>query len=400
MAETGLIFGGAEEDAGFAARLAAAGYPRTEPAILQPAEVFIDQSGEDISGRLLLTADPSGAEFCLRPEYTIPVCRNYLASPDAGKPVNFSYLGPVFKNWWDSGLVAAEEGDANRGRLYRHRPDAQAELAQAGVESLGRADTAAADAEILALMLETIEAAGGCELDVTIGDAGLFGRVVEALDFPAAWARRVRRGHMRGQGLGAIFAPPARGAVSDHSGVLAALGNADRAGARKLVGDLLSIAGISSVGGRGAGEIADRFLEQAEMQGAGAVSAEKRAAMEKFLAISGEPDECSARLRQLARDAGLDIHAALDLFDERLGFIAARGVDMARLRFDAAFGRKLDYYTGFVFEALQTGDGATRLVAGGGRYDGLLKALGAGADIPAVGAAVWCESRAPMGAKP
>ena len=62
MAETGLIFGGAEEDAGFAARLAAAGYPRTEPAILQPAEVFIDQSGEDISGRLLLTADPSGAD--------------------------------------------------------------------------------------------------------------------------------------------------------------------------------------------------------------------------------------------------------------------------------------------------------------------------------------------------
>ena len=27
-------------------------------------------------------------------------------------------------------------------------------------------------------------------------------RVVEALDFPAAWARSVRRGHMRGQGLG------------------------------------------------------------------------------------------------------------------------------------------------------------------------------------------------------
>jgi ATP phosphoribosyltransferase regulatory subunit len=398
MAETGLIFGAADEDARFVAHLVAAGYARAEPSILQPADVFLDQSGEDISGRLLLTVDPSGAEFCLRPEYTIPVCRNYLASAEAGRPAAFSYLGPVFKNWWDTGLVVADEGARSRGHLYRHRPDAPAELAQAGVESFGRADTEAADAEIISLMLETVEDIGGRKLDATIGDTGLFNRVVEALDLPPAWARRVRRGHMRGQSLDAIFAPPAPGAAQDHSGVLAALSNADRAGARQLVGDLLSIAGISSVGGRTPGEIADRFIEQAGMSEPGAVAAEKREALRRFLSISGEPDACSGEMRALARDARLDLHAALDSFDHRLGFIAARGVDMTRLRFDASFGRKLDYYTGFVFEALEAGDGETRLVVGGGRYDGLLKALGAGENIPAVGAAVWCEDRAREGA--
>ncbi len=397
MAQTGLIFGAAEQDAGLITHLIEAGYPRTEPAILQPAEVFLDQSGEDMRGRLLLTSDPQGAEFCLRPEYTIPVCRGYLASPEAGTPATFSYLGPVFKHWWDSGLIVSGATDKNDKQTFRHRPDAPAELAQAGIESFGRADAQAADAEIMALILEAVESIGACKLTVTMGDAGLFNKLVESLDLPPAWTRRIRRGHMRGQDLSAIFAPPGKGAVSDHSGVLAALGNADRAGARALVGDLLSIAGISSVGGRTPSEIADRFLEQAAMNTTASVPAEKRAALAQFLSVAGEPDECSARLRKLARDAGLDIHAALDGFDERLHFIAARGVDMSALRYDAGFGRKLDYYTGFVFEARETGASANCIVAGGGRYDGLLRALGANSDIPAVGAAIWCEKRSGAG---
>ncbi len=369
MAETGANGGEAERDGRLIAHLIAAGYARAEPAILQPADIFLDLSGEDIRGRLFLTSDPSGAELCLRPEYTIPVCREYLASPEAGKPATFSYLGPVF----------------------RHRPDMPSEFIQAGVESFGRADSEAADAEILALALEAAASVGSGALETRMGDTGLFNRVLEALDLPPAWLRRIRRGHMRGQALSASLASDSNGAVSDHSGVLAALEGADRAGARALVGDLLSIAGISSVGGRTAGEIADRFLEQASMHAGAGVAPDKRAALEQFLAIAGEPDECSAAMRKLARDAGIDIHAALDGFDERLGFIAARGVDMARLRFSASFGRNLDYYTGFVFEALDPARADRRPVIGGGRYDRLLRVLGAKDDIPAVGAAIWCE---------
>src|SRR6266540_4930840 len=72
-----------------------AGYARVEPAILQPAEPFLDLSGEDIRKRMYLTTDPQGRELCLRPDLTIPVSRDYLASPAAGKPRGFCYLGPV-----------------------------------------------------------------------------------------------------------------------------------------------------------------------------------------------------------------------------------------------------------------------------------------------------------------
>src|SRR5438128_11075695 len=101
-----------------------ADYARVAPAILQPAEPFFELSGEDIRKRMYLTTDPQGQELCLRPDLTIPVSRDYLTSPAAGKPQGFCYLGPVF----------------------RHRGDAPGEFLQAGVESFGRLDTPAADA--------------------------------------------------------------------------------------------------------------------------------------------------------------------------------------------------------------------------------------------------------------
>src|ERR1700742_395202 len=79
---------------------AQAGYERSEPTVLQPAEPFLDLSGEDIRKSLYLTTDASGEELCLRPDLTIPVARDYLASPRAGQAAGFSYLGPVFRYRW------------------------------------------------------------------------------------------------------------------------------------------------------------------------------------------------------------------------------------------------------------------------------------------------------------
>jgi ATP phosphoribosyltransferase regulatory subunit len=157
------------------------------------------------------------------------------------------------------------------------------------------------------------------------------------------------------------------------------------------VEDLLSIAGISSVSGRSAGEIAERFLEQAALRDGEGFSAEKRAVIESYLAIAGDPDDCAARLRKLAKDAALDLAKPLDEFEARIGFIAARGFDVSQIAFATAFARNLDYYTGFVFEAYCKNRPALGIIAGGGRYDNLLTALGAKSPVPAVGAAIWCD---------
>src|SRR5262249_44118495 len=75
-----------------------AGLRGVEAAILHPAEPFLALPGEDIRKRMFLTPAPQGRELCLRPALTIPVSRAYLASPAAGKPQGFCYLGPVFRH--------------------------------------------------------------------------------------------------------------------------------------------------------------------------------------------------------------------------------------------------------------------------------------------------------------
>jgi ATP phosphoribosyltransferase regulatory subunit len=72
---------------------ARAGYARAEPDILQPAEPFLDLSGEDIRKSLYLTTDASGEELCLRPDLTIPVARDYLASDRSGQPAAIAAAG-------------------------------------------------------------------------------------------------------------------------------------------------------------------------------------------------------------------------------------------------------------------------------------------------------------------
>jgi ATP phosphoribosyltransferase regulatory subunit len=355
-----------------------AGYARVCPAILQPAEPFLALSGEDIRRRMYLLNDAAGREFCLRPDLTIPVALDYLASQDAGQPANFCYLGPVF----------------------RQRGEAAGEFLQAGVESFGRDDKAAADAEALALGLEATAHFGLAEPEIRMGDVALFAALIRALELPPAWRRRLvkdfNRKALLANDLDRLTLAGAH-ERSEYQGVLAALVNSDPKGARALVADLLSIAGISTVGGRSVGEIADRFLEQAELGASATLPRETRMLIEQFFAIEGEPDMAAAELWKLADAAEIDLAPALEMFETRTGLMAARGVDTRRVRFATAFGRGLDYYTGFVFELYDPQGRADGQLVAGGRYDGLFARLGCAEPIPAVGLAAWIERLAGIG---
>src|SRR5258708_29154363 len=63
-----------------------AGYARVAPAMLQPAEPFLDLSGEDIRRRMYLVNDPAGRELCLRPDPTLPAALAYLPTPPGRPP--------------------------------------------------------------------------------------------------------------------------------------------------------------------------------------------------------------------------------------------------------------------------------------------------------------------------
>jgi ATP phosphoribosyltransferase regulatory subunit len=70
---------------------------------------------------------------------------------------------------------------------------------------------------------------------------------------------------------------------------------------------------------------------------------------------------------------------------------AKLGLSDSRVSFAARFGRNMEYYTGFVFELWSRDAEGPVQVAGGGRYDTLLRTLGAKKDVPAIGCAIRGE---------
>jgi ATP phosphoribosyltransferase regulatory subunit len=284
--------------------------------------------------------------------------------------------------------------------VFRHRDDGPGEFLQAGVESFGRADKAPAHAEMLALGLDAMAHYGVTAPTIQLGDVALFGALIAALDLPPAWKRRLIKDFNRKSNLAQDLdrlVIGSNGNQPDYQGVLAALSGADPKGAHALVTDLLSIAGINAVGGRSVAEIAERFLEQSALGASSKLPREQRAMIERFLSISGDPDSAAAQLRALASDAGFTVTPALDLFESRTGFLAARGVDVSRIQFSTAFSRGFDYYSGLVFELSDPAAPNAGPLVAGGRYDDLLTRLGAPAPIPAVGLAVWVERFAAAG---
>ena len=82
-------------------------------------------------------------------------------------------------------------------------------------------------------------------------------------------------------------------------------------------------------------------------------------------------------------------------FDSVMRHLTILGVSF---ELDKRLVRGLDYYTRTAFEIQTTLLGAQSAIAGGGRYDGLVKALG-GPDIPAIGFAIGVDRLAEIAAQ-
>ncbi len=340
---------------------AARGYTRQEPSLMQPAEIFLDRSGEEIRLRTFTFTESSGRELALRPDLTIPICRHQVTS-GVKFPARISYNGLAFRH---------QPGE----------PQRPTQFFQAGVELLGVVDRAAADDEILMLTVEALRAAGLTDFEMKIGDLNLFATLVDALDMPAQWRARLKRHFWRIGYFEALLAKLTAG-----NG-----GNGGAAEARAVLEAKLDSLGDVPQGGRTRAEIIARLMEQNAAAAAIRLHPEIARVVQKFLAVSGSAGEALDYIRVLAKDAGVSLEAPLAAMEKRLATLKSLGVDGSRLRFAARFGRNMEYYTGVVFELWARDAEGPVQVAGGGRYDMLLELLGAKTPAPAIGCAIRTE---------
>ena len=349
------------------------GYSYIEPEILQPADVFLDRSGEDIRQRTFVFTDPEGNELCLRPDLTVPSCRYHLEhAQTATDPAKYCYVGTAFR--------------FQRGGATKLRPR---EFEQVGIENFGATDRERAEAETLSLAIDAVETAGLENYSVQVGDLGLFDAVLAGFDMPNRWRARLHQQFWRPSAFRDLLKQLSTSGDNAHA-LADELSGHDVGEAQTLVDELLTSRKIPLVGGRSVDEIAARLHEKAADRVAEPLKPEMVEKIEAYLAVRGSPSDAFEDIAKLDLP-GAALDRALDLFARRFVLLSELGVDTSRFTFSAEFGYNLEYYTGHVFQIEADGDNGPVQVVGGGRYDRLMSDLGAKETIPAVGFAVHTE---------
>lgn len=283
--------------------------------VLEPLELYIEKSGEEIVGQLFNFEDRGGRAVALRPELTPSLARLVGAKANSLKrPVKWFNIGEQYRY---------ERPQKGRLRAFY----------QFNVDIFGEPGPAA-DAELIALLAQSLKSFGLGEVDfkIRLSDRDLWLLMLAA------------------EGL-------------DEAGSMAVLGVIDKMERMDREKVLEKLAALM-------GDAAESFLGRVEE----AVSIREFDALRSYiLALPLEGDLAEQAQVRLA-DWGV-LLAALESAGAR-----------EFIQIDLGIVRGLAYYTGFVFEAFEA-SGEGRALAGGGRYDALVKKLG-GPEMPAVGFAM------------
>ncbi|TNE57509.1 MAG: ATP phosphoribosyltransferase regulatory subunit [Alphaproteobacteria bacterium] len=350
-----------------------AGFELCETDVLQPADPFLELSGEDIRRRTYVFTDAYGRELCLRPDLTIPTALNYLQSlsDGAADERRFYYNGLAFR--------------CQRPGLARPN-----EFLQHGIEVFGGDNPVALDIEVFCETWAACQAAGMFQVDVRLGDLSLFSDFISQIDIAPRWKERLSRSFWRPKEFTRLLHHLADD-EAETSGLLKMISQMPRAEAEDAIEGILELKGAEPQGGRSISEITARLQAKALDAMAPPIPENVVELIDRYLAISGNLSEVRGRLTDFFKEAGLTLPDSVGQLGERFDAISKLGLDNTRISFATEFGRNLEYYTGFVFELSAPQLGNERQIAGGGRYDRLLRALGAPRDIPAVGAMIRAD---------
>ncbi len=340
-----------------------AGAIPVEAEALQPAEVLLDLYGEDIRGRAYVTDDPVDGEQMLRPDFTVPVVQMHMK--DGAEPARYTYNGPVWRK---------QEPGAGRAKEYL----------QVGFELFDRHDPAASDAEVFALFHEILKP---YDLRMATGDVGLLTAAIEGLTTTDRRKERLKR---------QIWRPARFRQLLDwYSGKVDNLPS--RASLLKQVNAKSAKAVMAAAGPflgvRSQAEVLARVASLHDDAATAPIPAAEVEVLEELLAVHGPALDALHALRAV-QDRLQGFTLAVDRLEARLNAMAAKGVDIDTLPFEANFGlTSMEYYDGFVFGFF---DGENP-VSSGGRYDAMTQVLGQGRSIPAVGGVIRPDALAIVG---
>ena len=278
-------------------------------------KLFELRSGEEVVEQLYAFEDKGGRNLSLRPDLTSSVARLFVNGfQTAPKPIKWYYITNMFRY---------EEPQSGRLR----------EFWQAGVELIGSSNIEA-DAEVIALLIESYLSTRLKEFTVNVGDRILLDEFAKMLG------------------------------VKDDIGLMRLIDKKDKMERGEFVKALQEF-------GLNEEDINKVFT---------------------LIELKGKPDDVLPKARELftSKIAKEELKKIEELFE----LLKAYGIEDYAL-IDFGIARGFDYYTSIVFEAIADNDLGIGSIGGGGRYDNLIEVFG-GKPTPATGFAIGIERLIPI----
>lgn len=355
------------------------GYRLIETPLLEPTDLYLRKSGGAFASRIYAFTDQGGNRVSLRPEFTASVLRVYLE--EGGKqvlPLRWQYAGPIVRY-------------RQRGRAPRHQ------TTQLGVELLGSASPRA-EAEVISLACQGLRQLGLTRYRVILGHQGAISGLLEGLGLSERVVRFLLENlrplcHGEKDVAEVRQELEAKGFLGEErSGdylkrVVTSLKEEE---ARSLLQGLLQSLGPAAPGGRGAEEILDRFFQKIKEADDSKQVEKGLALLAEFCLVKGEPVPVLQEAASLTHKYGLN-PAPLEPLRQTVELLSQEDLKPAKIILDLGLARELAYYTGMVFDVTHDLLPPELVLGGGGRYDGLVKALGGEEELPALGFALRLE---------
>ena len=348
------------------------GYERTETPMLEQTELYLRKSGGALASRLYDFLEPGGFAVSLRPEFTSAILRYIADTTDLNGTFRLMYDGPVFR------YAGPEEEDGDKERQF----------VQLGAEMIGPPHRSA-DGEIIAMSLEGLDALGINNPRVVVGHVGVilaalgeFNLSERAKLFLVNSIGELKKGQLDVITKRAAKLGFAANIVIDDARLIA---ERNRLASRiQLVTKGDPGAPLDDKTGlRTTSDIISRLSRKMSQADNPENFKQALKMLSRLTQVNGPVKEAVARATEIFSSNGIKNNLVCDL-TEVLNAAEIEGVTGDRIEVDFGLVRDIAYYTGVLFD-IYAGDNNDTAMGGGGRYDGLTRALGYKRDVPALG---------------
>lgn len=331
-----------------------------DPPSVIAASVPLELSGEGVRSRLCTFKDEDGYEYALRPDLTLPIALEEIEDRRRGKK--------------------GEDTLYYSARAWRLPADIlqPLEFTQVGFETFGAKSSAEQDVIAFTKVCEAAYNAGVREVEVEFGDLAVFPAFVGALELKKSQSEKIKRAFRHARDVdGALKAVP----TDLHMNLKSKLRGLPQKEAESFVREVVEGLKTGGIGRRTYDDIAQRLIEMCDELGVVTTTGSVFAILDRVLRVDVPSERAAEALGKIARSSGLNkLDSLIENIAQRFDAIAKADLPVIySTRFQTPFGRRFNYYDGFVFEMFDQGARSTSPLGAGGRYDGLLANLSNGA---------------------